>query len=325
MVALLISTACHYRPSAFDQALAQANERTRQGDITGARESYQEATETATTSDEEVEARYRAILLGKDPSAARSLVELARAFPSATRAPRCLLDAGRIYRRSGHIDQAMSAFRELITSYPSSASASSGLREILNELRKQDPSGEAERSFIAENRERLVALREELDFRAALALEESDVKAAILAYEDLARSHPLPEGRYTDEALLRAAKLRLSKGDAAGALAVTDAVMRANEKSLMVGSYTRSSYAEAAYLRATILRDHQKDRNAAAKAFERFPSQFPRSRLRDDALHAAAEIYRAEGRRTEACVLIRRLAEVDPDSRFRRSEGEYCD
>lgn len=320
----LTSTACHRGAAPFDRALDRAATEARAGNIDQARQSYREAFDAAKDHDQEIEARYRELLLIRSVETAAALIQLAHTYPDAARAPRCLLDAGRIYKRAGQTEAAQNAFYELLVRYPASASAGSGFQQILAELRRKDPSGHAERSFIAKNRAQLSARGEEVLFRDADALEQSDAGAAIFAYESLAQRYPLPEGRYADEALLRAARLRLSAGDAAGALAVTETIMAANEKSLMVGSYTRSGYAEAAFLRATILRDQMKDSGAAIRAFEQFPALFPKSRLRDDALHAAAELYLAEGRSEEACAAIRRLEQVDPGSRFRRVEATFC-
>lgn len=313
--------ACHHKPSPFDQALARAADQARRGEISSARESYQKAHALGRDQDERVEALYRGLSLSKDAS---GLFRLARENPSAERAPRCLLDAGRIYRRAGRAEEALSVFRELLSSYPESASAASGLRELLRELLRRDPSGASSLAFIAKNRVRLSALDEELRYREAALLETSEPEAAIFAYEELARRYPLPEGVFADEALLRAAKLRRARGDIEGALLVLTEIEKANERSLMVGSYTRSSYAEAAYLRATILRDDKRDLRAAARAFEAYPDAFPKSRLRDDAIAAAAKIYLTLGDGARACACIHRLAEVDPKSRHRREEPLFC-
>lgn len=324
IVLLLLLTGCHHRPSAFDQALAQAAEEKQHGQIDAARAHYRQARELARNRDQQMEASYRELLLLPDAEAAPRLRDLARSDPRAARAPRCLLDAGRIYRRQALLEPAISAWTELLRSYPSSASAPSALRGVLGILRAQDATGRAERAFIAKQKRHPGALEEELLFRDAEAIALTDASQAIVAYENVARRFPIPEGRFSDEALLRSAQLRLSGGDPQGALEITREIMRANEKSLMVGSYTRSAYAEASYLHAQILRDHGEDPLSAARAFERFPSQFPHSRLRDDALHSAAELYLSVGRPADACAAVRSLETVDPGSRFLRSKERYC-
>lgn len=317
----LFCVACHRGASPYDQALARAAEHARRGELEDAQQDYKNAHDLGRDQDERVEALYRALSLKKD---AKGLIRLARNHPSATRAPRCLLDAGRIYQRAGQTEQALAAFRELVLSYPQSASAPSGLREILRELLSQDPSGGASLAFLAQNRTHLGPLDEEVRYREAALLESSDPDAAILAYEELARRYPLPEGVFADEALLRAATLRRARGDIDGALLVLMEMKKANEKALMVGSYTRSSYADAAYLYATVLRDDKRDLGAAARAFEAFPSEFPKSRLRDDAIEAAARVYLMLGEGARACATIRSLADVDPESRYRKKEPEFC-
>src|SRR5690606_12013253 len=113
-------------------------------------------------------------------------------------------------------------------------------------------------------------------------------------------------------------------GDTAGALAVIAAFLAAEEKSTLVGSYERPTYAEARWLAADIHQVDLGDGSRAEDFLEDLVRKDDTSRLRDDALFRAAWLARQAGRVNVACDRAQRLAELEPASSLAACAGLVC-
>jgi len=84
----------------------------------------------------------------------------------------------------------------------------------------------------------------------------------------------------------------------------------------VVGSYERGRYPEAQARIAELYRDALHDAKRARAAFEKLYSDFPTSRLRDDAAWQAAHLAFESGDRAGGCRLLGSLSRALPESRY---------
>lgn len=321
------ASSCRRDPSPFRTAMNAAEMARREGDFEGERERFAEAARLAKKPKDAAEARYRSaaswLRQGEYEKAAALLEAFGREHPRSPRAGRAWLDAGRAWEKAGRTEPALRAYLQVFDSYADSGSAGSAADRIVAIKSKRDGIARHElyRELLSRNDSR--ALDEILRYRYASALEDVSPRDALLAYEDVARNHPLPKGSYSDEALLRAAILRRTAGDTTGALATLDLLLEQGGKAAFVGSYTRTAYVEALMLRGRILRDDLKQTKEARQAFVSLPKRFPHSRLVDDALWENIITLRAEGR--DACAALEQLRKQAPGSRYLRCESYLCD
>lgn len=282
------------------------------------------------TADQIVEARYReashAERTGDDQHARALLTEITQQYPRSARAARAWLDLGKLKEKAGRIAEARIAYAEVL-GHPRSGLAERAAEAL---VRLDDaPHSAAYRKLLApasDGRTSDPELDSFLRLRLARSLEaEGDLRAALLAYEDVAKRHPLPVGRHSDEALLDAARLRRRLGDAQGALRTIDVLLAAQAQAALVGSYERSAFAEARLLAATI---HYQDLGDAARAEETLLSLVEHSetsRLRDDALLRAAWLAKEQGATKRACAHARALVSLSPPSVLVECAGLVCD
>lgn len=297
----------------------------RQGNFSEERASYRKAEQLAQDDRDQDEASYRKaetyVREGSFVEAAQEFEGFARAHPDSGRAARSWLDAGRAYEKADQKAKAIAAYEVVLKKYAKSGSATSAARAHVR-LRVQ--LGEQEslvwRELVTKNRSH--ELDEALRYHYAKSLDPRSPRAALLAYEDVARNHPLPHGRYSDEALLRAATLRREAEDAQGALVTLELLLEQGGRAAIVGSYTRTSYVEALLLKGKILRDDLGDLEGAKRAFLLLPEKYPKSRLADDALwEYVLSVVQEKG---DGCAALARLKKADPDSRFLRCEYALC-
>ncbi len=287
---------------------------------------YERAARVAKSQEDRMEARYlqaqvfrrarhwqRAIFL---------LKQLGKQYPQSERAARTFLDLARIHERLGSTAQARRAYRQVVEEYPRSGLAETAADGL---VRLSDGAASEEYAKLLPQ-----PSAPELDgfLRSRLAdalVAEGRKTEAISVLQQLVKLHPLPQGSYSDEALLSAASLRLELGDAKGALETLEVLLEgASERATLLGSYERASYAKARMLEAEIHRDALGDWEAAEKYFARLPQQHPSSRLRDDALWQAAWLARARHRRAHSCRYARNIQALEPPSRFARCLFLVC-
>jgi tetratricopeptide (TPR) repeat protein len=326
---LATASACSHGASRYDRAIESAENARARGYREEEREHYEDAARFAGSDDERAEALYRATKVHRAVDTPRAqadrLLALQARYPKTPAAVRALLDAARLMEGDGNFVDAAARYEQLIGLYPNSALAPRALDGLLHVW--QD--GHTSREVVLERFAHFQslgapALRELALFREASFFQSFDPKRAVAGYEALAREYPLPKGRYSDEALLESAKLRLTLGDVAGAEGLLKILAEAPAQAMMVGSYDRAAYAEAAFLRARVWAEVLQDLGKAEELFSNFAAAFPSSRLRDDAQFELARLLAQKGRAEDACRALRRLEKIDPDSRFLRCVALYC-
>ncbi len=322
---VLLLCSCRTELAPFDQALKRAEEARRRGDFSAERRQFEEAISLSQSERERSEAMYRSahswLREGNFETGATELEALAKQHPGSPRASRAWLDAGRAREKMNQLDLAKSCYKRVIDDYPESGSANAAVTRWLD-LSSKDPSA----------RDRLLSqlieahssppLDSFLRFLRARGKEEISARDAILAYEDVAKRHPLPKGLYTDEALLRAAELRQSQGDFEGALTTLKLLDRHSEGAALVGTYVRGSYIKALFLQALILQKDLRRLNEAKDTYRLFIKKHPDSRFVDDALLHLAQIAVSQGR--DGCSEMEELRLARPDSRYEKCSALLC-
>jgi len=317
---------CARGPSAYDRALDAADARARERKPAEAAALYREAARSAETTDLAVEAGYREAWMWKKAGdldrALACLERLTETKNASSRSARIWLDIGRFRDALGDQEGARTAYRKVLE-FPESGLPPRAADALVRSQPGPASSAYAELLSLAPAGSHLDAF---LRLRTAQALvQEGDLNRAITTAEELARRHPLPIGVYTDDALLLAARSRRSLGDARGALLTIDAILAAEEKAALVGSYERPAYAEARWLAADI---HQHDRHeivVAESVLDELVQHDATSRLQDDALFRSAWLARSRGATELACQRARTLAELDPPSVLADCVGQLCD
>lgn len=302
-----------------------AEEARRRGDFETERAHFAEAQELAKSDQDRSEARYRAaeshVREGDLERGADALEDFARRSRDDPRSARAWLDAARAWEKAGRKSRALDAYRIVFERYPDSGGALSAAKRYV------DLSASSEEEIVSIWKRLLTTndstdLDEGLRYNYARALERTSPRDAILAYEDVVRVHPLPGGRYADEALLRAALLRRRLGDPDGALTTLELLGQHGGKAAFVGSYTRPSYAEAQMLKGMILRDDKGALSDARRAFTLLVERYPQSRLVDDALFEHLLTVKMQG--GDTCKAFRNLERVSPSSKYTRCERLIC-
>lgn len=326
LLVLGLDSGCHRQETPYRASMLKAEEARRAEDYARERQHFDDAARLSKKPKDESEARYRSaqtwVREGKPEAGAHRLEEFARAYPTSTRAARAWLDAGRAWEKAGNRQQALDAYRMVVSKYPESGNAL-GAAERVVELDAElfgRPVHEVWLRLLEENNSR--GFDEALRYRYARSLEEISREKALLAYEDVARKHPLPQASYADEALLRAAKLRRELKDPKGALETLELLLAHGGPAAIVGSYTRSAYIEALLQKGLILRDDLENPDAALGVFESLAEKHPKSRLVDDALWECIRTLRDLGR--DACPRFFDLKRLSPESRYLRCEEQLC-
>ena len=287
---------------------------------------YQRAMREATKTDLAVEAAYREASMWKrqgHPARALTCLErLAAEHSASSRGPRIWLDLGRLRESMGDAVGARLAYGKVLN-YPDSGLATRAADAL---VRISPGPATAAYQTLLPTAKHNPTLDGFLRLRIAQAeAVHGDELAAIASCERLAALHPLPTGVYTDDALLLAARLRRSLGDATGALVTLDALVAAQEKSTFVGSYERSAFAEARWLAADIAQFDLHDPQRAEKLLDDLVRLDSSSRLRDDALFRAAWLAHHERQDDgAACSRAQQLEELEPPSPLAECLGAVC-
>lgn len=318
--------ACHRGPTPYRTAMLDAESARREGRFEKERKRFEDASRLAKNPNDANEARYRRAQSfareGRFETGARQLESFARTFPKSHRAARAWLDAGRNWERANEPEKALSAFTKVIEVYGNSGGAlSAATRIVALKVELQGVAPHEEWRKLLENN-RAGELDEGLRYRYAQALENVSPSRALLAYEDVAKKHPLPGGSHTDEALLQAAILRIQLEDPIGAIETLDLLLEQGGPAAIVGSYTRTAYVEALLLKGKLLRDALDRPSEALKIFLSLSQKHPDSRLVDDALWEAVRTERRLGQ--SGCSSLEVLLKNRPQSRFARCKAQIC-
>jgi TolA-binding protein len=168
-------------------------------------------------------------------------------------------------------------------------------------------------------------LGEELAYQIALRLASlGRTDEARDAFVDVATRWPYPGGALFDDALYRASELDERRGKYEAAISDLERMLEEREVAHLTGSYQRPRYGPALFRIGVLYRDRLRDNASARNAFHRLYSDFTTSPLRDDALWAEAQLWRAEGDTGTACSRLATLADDFPDSRYVPCALQLC-
>ena len=275
------------------------------------------------------EARYRAAAsyarAGREPEAATLYEELAE-NAEGERAARAAFDRAELELDAGRVEAGIALRDRALRAYPDSGLAGRALqRQLAWYVERGGPgaalayldalAGEVGGSELAET------IAYERAVHLALA---GDQEAALAAFLETAERFSYPLGVYWDDALYRAAQLEVELGRPRQGIAHLERMLREREPKPIAGSVERPRFSPARFLVAEILRDELHDRAAARREFLRLVDEHPTSRLRDDALWAAAVLGDELDDPRGACRDARRLARDFPSSRYVGCLGRVC-
>jgi len=326
LLAVPCLAACAAGSSAYESSLARADAKAREREPEQAARLYQEASRATKKPDQAAEALYREASMwkrqGQLERARGCLEQLAAQHSASSRGPRIWLDLGGLREDAGDAEGARAAYRQVL-SY-----GDSGLGpRAADALVALSPGSRASayRALVVD-RPRAPDLDAFLRLRLARAeLEEGNRAGALDTCESLVHDHPLPRGVYTDDALLLAASLRRTLGDPDGALVTIAALLAAQEKSAIVGSYERSAFAEGRWLAADIHQLDRADAHGAVQVLDDLVRLDGTSRLRDDALFRMAWLMRHElGDDDAACREADRIDALEPPSALSACLSVVC-
>lgn len=292
----------------------------RLGDAADAWERAGRAAERRVDRDEAEYRRARALLrLGRAEEALALLDGIAERRPIARRTVRARFEAALVHLDRGETALAEQGLSWIVAERPGDGPASRALRLLL-ELRAHERAGSRLR-FLRELYERVGRSElgdDLLTEQAAILHAEGDRAGARAALERLVREHPHPRGQRWDDALWRLADLAEEEGDYAGALEPLRRMISVHEATVAPGSQTLPRMPAARLRMARLYRDRLGDPARAAEHFEGVATQFPTSRLRDDALHELGVLWLELGRREEGCATLARALREHEVGRARR-------
>jgi hypothetical protein len=315
----LLLGACGGPPSPYLRHADAARQAYSAGRYAEAAEHWQQAEAVSDNQHDKDEAAYRAassLARAGKFAEARALLQKVAREAQGTRRARAAFDlaADEIKRgdpRRGYVQLrkailrfpndgvARDALRRYIAYQVESAGADAAIRELLD-LDSQLAGTELEDSA--------------LFARAKLLEQQREDEPALKLYRDIAARFPYPAGAYWDDAMMRAAAIARRLGRTGQSEALLLEMLEQREDALLTGSYERQY--DAAYFE---LGNLALQRGAWREARERWLDlceDFPDSRLRDDALWAAATVSVRQQDPLEACRLAERLSREQPDSRY---------
>lgn len=322
LVALLLSgalLACASTQTAYQRQAQLAEQAYEQGDYALAAEHWRAAHQVAESRRDGDEARYRGarclLRAGKTEEGEQLLSELA-ATGGRDRAPRAAFDLAFWEIENGDAARGHEQLLAALVRFPGHGVARDALRRRRAYLVETQGSVAAERD-LAELGKRLrgTELESTAWFERAKLLEaRGEDQRALSAYLDVAKRFPYPSGAYWNDATLAAARLEARLGQREAARKLLGQMLDQRESSALTGSYDRS-YDQATYLLAELTLADGRWRTAR-DLWLGLVDDFPSSRLRDDALWAAALVSARNADADEACDLAERLQQETPDSRF---------
>lgn len=313
------------------KALAEAERHQHHGRLEQALASYEKAAMSAERRVDRDEALYRESRIRArmgDLAAAVALCDrIAEQKPASRRTLRARLDGARYRLELGQSERAEQDLRSLVREHGDAGEATSALR-ILLDLRVRPAEHAVGLAYVrelakglADNTAREALMREEAEL--LISLGQSGEATHVL--EEQVKRFPYPRGVLWDDSLSRLADLAQNDGDPKAAIAFLQRMLDAHESAIAIGSYTRPKLPEAALRIARIYRDDLKDPDAAVKAYRSVQSEFPSSRVVDDALAEEGELWLSRGDRTQGCALLQRvLTEHEVGAAHRRAQARVA-
>ncbi len=313
---------------AWREATASGDEALAHGDPLVAAAHYRHAERAATREKDRREAAYRrarALWRGGRSGAAAALFERlfrtgAEQGARSVRAARAGLDLGLLRRQAGADDQALQCWGQLIRRFPRTPMAAVGLERAVTLLHhERGPRAALQwlRAHASTAPPRSELAEERLWLLGVLQAELGRATDAQASWRALLRRFPPPRGRRWDEALWHLADLAERTGRLREAIAYLHRLAEQHEPTHLIGSYTRARM-PAAWLRAADLTARLGRREEADGLYLRFVSRFADSRLRDDALLAAARLWLPAGDIERACARLKAASDVRPGGAARR-------
>ncbi len=224
--------------------------------------------------------------------------------------------AALLYADLGDTKKSYEYYWKTVTNYSNEGFAADAMKRIVQDGRRRAPrelrrelqqlSGSLANTQISDNILEALAQLEEQEF--------SSPRTALHYYDMLVRAHP--ESGFFDDALWHGARLARSLGDGEGAAKRLRKLLRTRVVALGAGSYFSVWLDNAQLELGIVLRDDLHDYDAAIKAFETLPSDYPASLLRDDALFERAVTKVKAGRNEDACKDLLKLKNTYPDSKY---------
>jgi TolA-binding protein len=323
----LMFQACAGEKSAYQRHVDAAHEAYEQGDYASAAAHWDDAEGAAGNASERDEASYReavTLIRAGRPDEGRALLEKLARGGTSSRNARAAFDLAFAEIKHGDAEKGRAQLRAALVRYPDHGVARDALRRFRSYTLEKQGSERTEQELERLSREVSGSELEStaLFERAKLLQERGADVAALAAYLEVARKFPYPGGTYWNDATLAAAQLERKAGENSKARALLVEMLEHREDSAVVGSYARS-YDQATFA----LGELEAEDGLWRRARDRFLSlvdDYETSRLRDDALWAAAVLSAKKGDAATACQLARRLESELPESRFTNCQTLVC-
>jgi tetratricopeptide (TPR) repeat protein len=328
--AALLLAGCASKSDGFLRAKAAGDRAGSAGRLDEAAAAYRRAAE-ATTKPHDQEQGYflEASTLeraGRIPEAMKAYEELGTRFPSGDHTARAAFERARLEIDHGDRAKGEAMLEAALFRYPASGPSREALRKVIRIHETNAPgSGLAftDKAMAALGKSELA---EDIGYRKAELLRDAgrDVEARD-AFIRNAQAFPYPGGTLTDDAWFHAAELSEKLGDGPAAIACLQALLAPREpSSLGQGSYERPRYSQAQFHLAEVYRDKLRDSAAARREFRKLVDKFPTSTLRDDALFQEALLAKRAGDDGETCEAARKLTRDFPESRYAGCADRLC-
>ena len=329
LVVLALGACAHRPPPQYARARAAAERAYSAGRYEEAAERWLDAAQSASKRSDEVEARYRAATSWQRAGRldeAQVLLSAIAQDPPSDRSARAAFDRAELLVDRGQEAEGQAARNAAIMQYPESGVARQALLREIGWHR--DHGGVAAALAYLDRMEPRLArseLGETVGYERGRLLEEAGERiAARDEYLRVARKYPYPGGALWDDALFRAAELEVALGHPREAIAICKEMLSYREPQLTYGSLERPRFGDARYLMGRIYADELGDLQAARETFLTLAREHPTSRLRDDALWAAALADRRAGDMDAVCQDVAELAREIPDSRYVDCASQLC-
>lgn len=331
LVGLCMAFSCARQlPEAYKRSLASAERAYSAGRYEKAAQAWLRAAQHATNRRDRDEAEFRAASsferLGQAHTALQMYRALLKRSPGGERAARARYQMALVQRQLGHSSRYAQGLLEVIYRYPDSGLAGPALDAYISWLDQHQGERrvlEALKDF--HRRHTQGKLAERSAYRLAQQLERTGaLEEALATYVETAERFLYPNGAYRDDCLYRAALLERRLGRKWRAISHLNVLLGDRERASLQGSYERSRYAQAQFLKAEIYRDDLNDAQRARRAFHKVFVNFETSLLRDDALWNEAQIASRTGDVQGACNALRLLGQTLPDSRYAACSYVMC-